>query len=150
MVAEMQRHSRWVVAWQYFLESRPGNFPGSNIEAAVDKLSKRVVRSERYEEGKLKTDAEGIFRGDGPTQCRQMDLRPLDRRQVRRAKSEKVLRLETEAVAILKGLNEGLDHLSVYEVAAKLIQFPEPEVIPLETSIWRLVRIPSQIPKILK
>lgn len=43
------------------------NFPVRNIEAAVDELSKRGVRFEKYEEGKLKTDEKGIFRGDGPT-----------------------------------------------------------------------------------
>lgn len=43
------------------------NFPVKDIEAAVDDLSKRGVRFEKYEEGELKTDEKGIFRGDGPT-----------------------------------------------------------------------------------
>jgi catechol 2,3-dioxygenase-like lactoylglutathione lyase family enzyme len=43
------------------------NFPVSNVEAAVDELSKRGVRFERYDEGELKTDEKGIFRGEGPT-----------------------------------------------------------------------------------
>jgi catechol 2,3-dioxygenase-like lactoylglutathione lyase family enzyme len=43
------------------------NFPVRNVEAAVDELSKRGVRFEKYEEGDLKTDKKGIFRGDGPT-----------------------------------------------------------------------------------
>lgn len=43
------------------------NFPVKDIEAAVDELSRRGVRFEKYEEGELKTDDRGIFRGDGPT-----------------------------------------------------------------------------------
>jgi catechol 2,3-dioxygenase-like lactoylglutathione lyase family enzyme len=43
------------------------NFPVSNIEAAVDDLSKRGVRFEKYKEGALKTDDKGIFHGEGPT-----------------------------------------------------------------------------------
>ena len=41
------------------------NFPVDNIEEAVDQLSKRGVRFERYE-GDLKTDEKGIFREEGP------------------------------------------------------------------------------------
>jgi predicted enzyme related to lactoylglutathione lyase len=41
------------------------NFPVDNIEEAVDQLTKRGVRFERYE-GELKTDQKGIFRGGGP------------------------------------------------------------------------------------
>lgn len=41
------------------------NFPVDDIEQAVDGLTKRGVRFERYE-GKLKTDEKGIFRGGGP------------------------------------------------------------------------------------
>jgi len=41
------------------------NFPVANIAEAVDKLTKRGVRFERYE-GNLKTDEKGIFRGGGP------------------------------------------------------------------------------------
>ena len=43
------------------------NFPVSNIDAAVDELSKRGVRFEKYKEGELRTDEKGIFRGEGPT-----------------------------------------------------------------------------------
>jgi catechol 2,3-dioxygenase-like lactoylglutathione lyase family enzyme len=43
------------------------NFPVKDIESTVDGLSKRGVRFEKYEEGELKTDEKGIFRGDGPT-----------------------------------------------------------------------------------
>jgi catechol 2,3-dioxygenase-like lactoylglutathione lyase family enzyme len=41
------------------------NFPVDNIEEAVDQLTKRGLRFERYE-GELKTDEKGIFRGGGP------------------------------------------------------------------------------------
>lgn len=41
------------------------NFPVSDIEKAVDELSRRGVRFEQYE-GELKTDEKGIFRGGGP------------------------------------------------------------------------------------
>ncbi len=40
------------------------NFPVSNIEQAVDDLTKRGVRMEIYFEGQ--TDEKGIFRGGGP------------------------------------------------------------------------------------
>jgi hypothetical protein len=40
------------------------NFPVENIEAAVNELTKRGVRFERYE-GELQTDEKGIFRGRG-------------------------------------------------------------------------------------
>ena len=43
------------------------NFPLKDIDTAVDELSKRGVRFERYTEGELKTDERGIFHGDGPT-----------------------------------------------------------------------------------
>ncbi|HSQ20269.1 MAG TPA: VOC family protein [Blastocatellia bacterium] len=41
------------------------NFPVENIETAVDELTNRGVRFEKYE-GDLKTDEKGIFRGGGP------------------------------------------------------------------------------------
>jgi catechol 2,3-dioxygenase-like lactoylglutathione lyase family enzyme len=41
------------------------NFPVDNIERAVDELTERGVRFERYE-GEIKTDEKGIHRGDGP------------------------------------------------------------------------------------
>lgn len=39
------------------------NFPVSNIDAAVDELTKRGVRFLQYE-GELKTDSKGVFRSD--------------------------------------------------------------------------------------
>lgn len=41
------------------------NFPVSDIEKAVEELSRRGVRFEQYE-GELKTDEKGVFRGAGP------------------------------------------------------------------------------------
>jgi len=41
------------------------NFPVADIEEAVDQLTKKGVRFERYD-GDLKTDDKGIFRGGGP------------------------------------------------------------------------------------
>jgi catechol 2,3-dioxygenase-like lactoylglutathione lyase family enzyme len=41
------------------------NFPVSDIERAVDELTKAGVRFEHYE-GELQTDEKGIFRGGGP------------------------------------------------------------------------------------
>ena len=43
------------------------NFPVENVEETVDELSRRGVRFEVYDEPDLKTDARGIFRGNGPT-----------------------------------------------------------------------------------
>jgi len=43
------------------------NFPVDNVEKAVDKLCKRGVRFEVYNEPGLRTDARGISRGNGPT-----------------------------------------------------------------------------------
>ena len=42
------------------------NFPVDNIEQAVDELTRRGVRFERYDEADLKTDEKGIHRGEGP------------------------------------------------------------------------------------
>jgi len=42
------------------------NFPVDNVEAEVDRLSALGVKFEHYE-GEIKTDAKGIFRGNGPT-----------------------------------------------------------------------------------
>ena len=42
------------------------NFPVDDIEAAVDALTERGVRFERYEGTDVETDAKGIFRGGGP------------------------------------------------------------------------------------
>ena len=42
------------------------NFPVDNVDEAVDELTKRGVRFEIYDEGGLKTDNRGVFRGGGP------------------------------------------------------------------------------------
>jgi catechol 2,3-dioxygenase-like lactoylglutathione lyase family enzyme len=42
------------------------NFCVENVDEAVDELTKRGVRFEVYNEGDLKTDEKGIFRGGGP------------------------------------------------------------------------------------
>jgi predicted enzyme related to lactoylglutathione lyase len=42
------------------------NFPVDNVEEVVDELTKRGVRFEIYDEGDLKTDERGVFRGEGP------------------------------------------------------------------------------------
>ncbi|HEY3038611.1 MAG TPA: VOC family protein [Pyrinomonadaceae bacterium] len=43
------------------------NFPVENIEAAVAELTKRGVRFERYDQPEIKTDEQGISRGnEGP------------------------------------------------------------------------------------
>ena len=42
------------------------NFPVDNVEEAVDKLTKRGVHFEIYNEENLKTDEKGIFHGGGP------------------------------------------------------------------------------------
>ena len=41
------------------------NFPVKNVEKAVDQLTDRGIRFEKYD-GELKTDEKGIFRGEGP------------------------------------------------------------------------------------
>ena len=43
------------------------NFPVDDVDLAVDELTKRGVRFERYNQGDLKTDGKGIMRGNGPT-----------------------------------------------------------------------------------
>ena len=42
------------------------NFPVDDIEKAVDELTARGVRFERYEGTEMETDEKGIFRGGGP------------------------------------------------------------------------------------
>ena len=50
------------------------NFVVENVEAAVDELTKRGIRFEVYNDGEMKTDAKGIFRGEGgPTIARFKD-----------------------------------------------------------------------------
>ena len=42
------------------------NFPVSDVEQTVDKLTRVGVRFERYDDKDIKTDAKGISRGQGP------------------------------------------------------------------------------------
>jgi catechol 2,3-dioxygenase-like lactoylglutathione lyase family enzyme len=42
------------------------NFPVANLEQAVDELTERGVRFERYNKPDLTTDEKGVFRGGGP------------------------------------------------------------------------------------
>src|SRR5262245_61119987 len=42
------------------------NFAVDDINKANEELMKRGVRFEHYNEGDLKTDAKGIYRGEGP------------------------------------------------------------------------------------
>lgn len=42
------------------------NFPVPDVEAAVDALTERGVRFERYAGTPAETDAKGVFRGGGP------------------------------------------------------------------------------------
>lgn len=42
------------------------NFPVEDVEAAVDELTARGVRFERYAGTQMETDEKGIFRGGGP------------------------------------------------------------------------------------
>jgi hypothetical protein len=43
------------------------NFPVDDVDRAVDELKKRGVRFEVYDLPDIKTDEEGIMRGEGPT-----------------------------------------------------------------------------------
>ena len=43
------------------------NFPVKDIDLAVDELTKRGVRFEKYDLPNLKTDKKGVLRGNGPT-----------------------------------------------------------------------------------
>ena len=42
------------------------NFPVDDVEGAVDELTAKGVRFERYEGTPVETDAKGVFRGGGP------------------------------------------------------------------------------------
>ncbi len=42
------------------------NFPVDDVERAVSQLTRAGVRFEIYDEGDLKTDEKGVFRGGGP------------------------------------------------------------------------------------
>jgi catechol 2,3-dioxygenase-like lactoylglutathione lyase family enzyme len=42
------------------------NFPVEDIEQAVEELTRRGVKFERYDQKELKTDEKGIHRGEGP------------------------------------------------------------------------------------
>jgi len=43
------------------------NFPVTDVDQAVDELSKRGVHFEKYGGPEIKTDEKGIMRGNGPT-----------------------------------------------------------------------------------
>ena len=43
------------------------NFPVDDVDKAVEDLSKRGVRFEKYTDPSIKTDAKGIHRDSGPT-----------------------------------------------------------------------------------
>ena len=43
------------------------NFPVDDVDLAVEELSKRGVRFEKYNGPEIKTDEKGIMRGNGPT-----------------------------------------------------------------------------------
>jgi predicted enzyme related to lactoylglutathione lyase len=43
------------------------NFPVKDVDRAVDELSRRGVRFEKYNGPEIKTDEKGIMRGNGPT-----------------------------------------------------------------------------------
>ncbi len=43
------------------------NFPVTDVDQAVDELSRRGVRFEKYDGPEIKTDGKGIMRGKGPT-----------------------------------------------------------------------------------
>ena len=43
------------------------NFPVDDVDLAVDELSRRGVRFEKYDGPEIKTDEKGIMRGNGPT-----------------------------------------------------------------------------------
>ena len=43
------------------------NFPVDDVDRAVDELSKRGIRFEKYDGPEIKTDEKGIMRGNGPT-----------------------------------------------------------------------------------
>src|SRR2546430_2760022 len=57
--------------------------------------------------------------------------------------------LIAEALAIFNRVDEGLHHLSLYEVAIELVQFSQPEVVPVKVIVWSIVRIPAQITEVL-
>jgi catechol 2,3-dioxygenase-like lactoylglutathione lyase family enzyme len=43
------------------------NFPVQDVDQAVDELTRRGVRFEKYDLPDIKTDEKGIMRGNGPT-----------------------------------------------------------------------------------
>ena len=43
------------------------NFPVDDVDQAVDELTRRGVRFEKYDQPDIKTDQKGIMRGRGPT-----------------------------------------------------------------------------------
>ena len=53
--------------------------------------------------------------------------------------------LWTEALAILSGSNEGLDHFGADEVAVELIQLCQPEIIASVVGVLWIVGIAAQV-----
>ena len=43
------------------------NFPVDSVDKAVDELTKKGVKMEKYDTEDIKTDDKGIMRGNGPT-----------------------------------------------------------------------------------
>src|SRR6266446_4388881 len=57
--------------------------------------------------------------------------------------------LGSKASAILTGIDESLNHVSVDEVAIELIQLRQPEVVATVVGVLWVVRISSQVAKVL-
>jgi hypothetical protein len=51
--------------------------------------------------------------------------------------------------AILRRSDKSFDHLSLDEVSLKLIEFLQPEVVPIHIVVRRVIGITAQVPKIL-
>src|SRR5437868_8302391 len=55
----------------------------------------------------------------------------------------------SEARAVLRGVDEGLDHLCAYEVAAVVVELPEPEVVARKVRVGAAVRVASEVSEVL-
>jgi hypothetical protein len=67
-------YSRWVCCGSVLIYPKPNhvpatftvlNFPVDNIDQAVDALTQKGVRFERYDDENIKTDEKGIARANG-------------------------------------------------------------------------------------
>src|SRR5882724_7150433 len=54
-----------------------------------------------------------------------------------------------KSLAVFERDDESLDHLRTHEVAAKLVQLTQPEVVTAEVCVWRIVRVASHVAKVL-